>query len=244
MGEGHCSKQALDSWPVVFRRFLDLKAIDHGGFKESVDCGQCKMAQTGQYKESLKCCTYFPFLPCFSVGGVLAGGGPGASVVNDMIRNRQFVLPIGVVPSWQYRTKHKSMGGADFGQREDLLCPFFQKSTRNCTIWKSRNSACTTFYCSSDRGQAGLDAWAELYDDLYELEMHLVQEYLLFRGFSWEEICEQLEYLKLPANQMPIEYLPQEKMDSLWQHWQNQESRFFIEAFHWVSELSDADFLP
>lgn len=147
------------------------------------------------YKPHLKCCTFYPFLPNFAVGGILEKELKGAKEIRDKIKRREFTLPLGAFPTLKYQYEFFHKKEKDFGNREDLLCPYFDQDESNCGIWEFRGVVCSTFFCRSDRGEAGLKYWKNLSDYLSYVEMALAEECLVQLDFSPRDISDQLNFL-------------------------------------------------
>lgn len=105
-------------------------------------------------------------------------------------------LPLAVLPDLEYTKKFSKRRRTDFGNREDLLCSYYDKTTQNCSIWRYRGAVCTSFFCMSDLGAQGLRFWRLLGEFLHHVEMALSEEALVHLDFSPRQVSEQLEYLE------------------------------------------------
>ena len=92
-------------------------------------------------------------------------------------------MPRGLLPAESYRERF-AQGG--FGQRHDLLCPFFADG--GCRIWETRPSPCVRFVCQSSYGLAGQRVWAAAEALLRLTEETLAHDVLLRLGFQTDEI--------------------------------------------------------
>ena len=206
--------------------------------KESLDCQKCRMVEKTIYLAHLKCCTYHPFLPNYSVGAILNDNKQGAKILKKKIARREFTLPLGMMPSWHYRQKHKYKEGSDFGCMDDLLCPFFNSLSGGCHIWQQRSSACAAFHCESDRGDKGRDYWQQFNEAFYYVEMALSQDFLLHLGYDWEEVEEQLSYLENSAHNVDsLKALSFKSYRRLWRHYAGREKVFYEECFEYLLSL-------
>ena len=170
---------------------------------EAVNCNRCEMAQhrlpkgtRKYYLEDLKCCTFEPILPNFSVGEIVSN----RKVASESFQNVLFdgiVLPIGIAPHKKYQFNFIFKKKLDFGKREDLLCRFYDRDLNRCGVWKNRGAVCTTFYCKSIAGPKGLQFWESLGDFLFACEMAAAEEILVDFGFSPRCISDQLAFLKM-----------------------------------------------
>lgn len=162
-------------------------------------CNNCLRARDKRfpylYEENLKCCTFVPFIPNFAVGGILTEKLDGYRIVEEFIDENRFALPLGLFPDfdYQYRFNHKKQ--KDFGNREDLLCHYYDRQKNRCSIWEFRGVVCTTFFCRSDYGQAGQNLWTEVNNYLSYVEMALAEDCLVMKDFSPRDISDQLVFL-------------------------------------------------
>src|SRR5581483_9117563 len=94
-----------------------------------------------------KCCTYNPRLPNFLVGRILSDDDPaalrGRATVEERIRRRVAVTPLGLLHDPVQRLLYDHSKGASFGRSAALLCPHYLKDSGQCGVWKNRESTCT-----------------------------------------------------------------------------------------------------
>jgi Fe-S-cluster containining protein len=139
-------------------------------------CENCAMVRPAgltrdpsPFLNHLKCCTYFPFLPNFSLGSLsetdLAKPEP-----------RGVFLPVGLYPAMPEQNRIRSFGRDGFGRKSELLCPFFDVAGNQCSIWDSRPGVCTSYFCKSDQGQKGLDFWKSVESYLNHFEWQLASK--------------------------------------------------------------------
>ncbi|MBC7467346.1 MAG: hypothetical protein H7256_15255 [Bdellovibrio sp.] len=119
----------------------------------------------------------------------------GIERIEHKIKTREFSLPLGILAPYEYQLKFLAKDESDFGNREDLLCPYFSVKENQCSIWEFRGVVCTSFYCRSDYGQNGLKFWAVFSDYLSYVEMALAEECLVQLDFSPRDMSDQLMYL-------------------------------------------------
>jgi len=146
-------------------------------------CGDCAMvAPSGEpgggdyFDPSTKCCTYFPALASFLVGGVLADDDPamleGRSRIEARIEARVGVTPLSVRAPWQYDVLYDP--GARFGQSPSMRCPYFL-ADGGCGVWKHRNAVCMSWFCKHARGAVGHDMWRRIEQLLSTVERELAR---------------------------------------------------------------------
>lgn len=173
-------------------------------------CQNCAMlnphGQTrdpGPFLPGLKCCTYFPFLPNFSLGAIPIQKIKTASV-------HGMLLPVGLYPNPSLQILTSRLGRSGFGRKKELLCPFFSAEKDACSIWENRPGVCTSYFCKSERGPEGLKLWAE------------IEEYL--NQFEWKLACEILNRIGVHANTIAF------SQSALSLETEDDERQFFIDA--------------
>jgi Fe-S-cluster containining protein len=124
----------------------------------------------------IKCCTYYPDLPNFLVGSILAdadpGLGPAREVLTARIAATDRVSPLGIHPPLDYVTRFRE-DPEGFGRRLDFRCPFYRAQDGACGVWSHRPAACATWFCKHDRGAVGAAFWDSLLALLTEVERGL-----------------------------------------------------------------------
>lgn len=174
-------------------------------------CDQCIQARgaTAIYKDSLKCCTFFPSLPNFMVGAILDSDLPGRHWLQTRLRaqgdfapdpqrvskSEAVAVPLGIFPAIDYQRRWHARQPQGYGNDETLLCPHFISQGGRCGIWRERPSTCVSFYCESSYGLAGTEFWAKFEKYLSALELTIAQEALLRLGMTKPEIELSLKFL-------------------------------------------------
>lgn len=187
--------------PEIYKKFIAKNILALDATETKATCDNCLRSRDKRfsytYKENLKCCTFHPYLPNYAVGALLeqANKTVGILKIQKKIEQLEFSLPIGVLAPFEYQLKFLSKEENEFGNREDLLCPYFDQQKNQCSIWQYRGVVCTSFYCRSDYGQNGLKFWAVLSDYLSYVEMALAEECLVQLDFSPRDLSDQLMYL-------------------------------------------------
>ncbi len=216
----------------MYENFLDK--FFHSGFRlrnENLDCANCLMAKKGIYKGDLKCCTYFPFLPNYSLGACIDYSSRFKEILKNKIKGREFVLPLGLMPSWSYRVAYRFKSSLDFGNREDLLCPFYVKSSGQCEIWPYRNSACSSFHCNFSGDERDAESYWNRYNEtIHYLEMALSQYCMMAFGYTKDNVLRQIGYLEGHEKDLDPEVssLSREEYRDLWGDYYQREEYFFI----------------
>jgi Fe-S-cluster containining protein len=222
--------------PEIYRKLLDFSQEE-----TKATCANCAMAQSPKgkvsYKADLKCCTFEPFIPNYLVGAILESKQTSTGAREAIllkIKKRQYALPIGLVADIPFQIRFQEKGPKDFGNREDLLCPYFNKDLNNCGIWKNRGSVCSSFFCKSDSGQKGLKFWNDLGDYLNLVEMALLEEILAHLDFSPRQVNENLDFLNRKTaslTELKSKSLPLLKAKKLWNGYFEDQEKFYRKCY-------------
>lgn len=176
-----------DELPSVYARllpsFFDAPSIE----EPKATCGDCAMCEgpgrevagTEAFSPSTKCCTFTPRLPSYLVGAILADEAPemaeGRARVRARIASRVVVTPRWLSPSAKRNVLLNASRRSSFGRSTALLCPFFREGEHGCTIWRHRESVCSTFFCKYGAGADGLAYWRALEAYVANLEIALTR---------------------------------------------------------------------
>jgi hypothetical protein len=194
-------KRIVDYLPALYEGILP--AFFHRRIPEETlatcdDCAMCRKAgqprlpSTTYFRPDAKCCTFFPSLPNYLVGGLLAGRGEGLAEgrrrARELIEAGEGVGPRGVGATPTYDRRYEKLSERGFGRMRGLLCPYFALDSRNCTIWPHRNSVCATYYCRHVRGIPGSGFWSALNRYLGTVEEALASYALLRLGWPADRI--------------------------------------------------------
>lgn len=224
--------------------FFSKKLLSKDVFEEKATCDNCLQAPK-KYKADLKCCTFWPFIPNYVVGAILASEKKrhleAKKIIRKLIQDQGFVLPLGIpAPPWyqkEFKTKKKEI----FGQNKNYLCPYYDKNQNQCGIWEYRGSVCTSFYCESSYGKKGQEFWYSLENYLSYLEMGLAEEALVYNDYSPRDMNEQLAYLDIDFKVQKISLMKKMsllKLKKIWKHNSENKEDFYIKAYHFVSSLT------
>lgn len=204
-------------------------------------CDQCCMVNPagltrdpGPFLNHLKCCTYFPFLPNFSVGALLD------SQISQ-VETSSMLLPVGLYPSVEYQEKKRSYGAKGFGQRDELICPFFDKQNLHCSIWQNRPGVCTSYFCKSNRGKEGFAFWAKVESYLNHFEWKLAKEILTRMGLTENHLAFCQASISLETEPEEREYFIQAAWDFANGQWLPQKANFFRETTKLAYQISAAE---
>lgn len=239
--------------PPVIQGIVD-EVFDKPKVNETrADCAQCSMCNWGQaspvqmeyFHKETKCCTFFPALPNFMVGAILADPAAdmdeGKRRVREIIKTRMGTLPMQLTRPRKMSFLMTNYGEA-FGRAKSLLCPYFDTESPEyaCTIWRHREAVCMTYYCKYDAGQRGYDFWIALKEYLFFVQRVLSQA-------AMENVDRSVKEPKWPGM-----HISPEDMDDLpprdseyaawWGSWVGREEEFYVKCYEWVRGISRADF--
>ena len=213
--------------------------------------GDLKMATDSYYLPSTKCCTYHPIIPNYLVGGILQDKNPlmneGRKRIRDRIKSKHAITPKGIIMPKKYEAIYKLTAKSSFGKTESLLCPFYEKKGGLCTVWKFRNSICSTWFCKTVAGEDGKLFWQKLGAYLGDVEMNLGNYCSFSLGIDPDKIIKdntvllppQLEDLTLEDVN---ETYNEEDYKKYWGVWVGKEEEYYIRAFDIISKLSKSEF--
>ena len=121
-----------------------------------------------------------------------------------------------------------------------LRCPYLSEEGGLCTIWRHRESVCSTFFCKYGAGADGQAFWRALNTYLSHAERELAFH-------AVEQLAPTLAEPPRPLDQMSLEELedrPPTPADyaSFWGEWQGREEAFYLQTHALVASLSSGDF--
>lgn len=226
------------------------------------DCAMC--AKEGDdpseqrfYNPETQCCTFFPAMPNYLVGGVLLDRALRYSPLRSMVKGEgsvpAIVSPLGVFPSDHYRALYTNNTGA-FGQDADMRCPYHVSATKDhgpmCGVWRHRQSTCATWFCKYVRGATGHAFWSRLHVLLGRAEESLrwwcameldvgdaAMDFMTHARVGAPASDGQTRNKRLDRDLGPREFA------LMWGKWAKRKTRFYQEAARLVQALSWDDVL-
>ncbi|MEZ0392415.1 MAG: hypothetical protein ACAH59_09380 [Pseudobdellovibrionaceae bacterium] len=226
--------------PDLYRQLLPKEFLSAEIVETKATCNACNWKS---YQPQLKCCTYEPYLPNYLVGALLESPSTAPSAkkaLQEKIKRRSYSLPIGMMASVKYQVEFNQRKPEDFGNRQDWLCPYYNRELQNCGVWKYRGAVCSTYYCQSNYGKKGLRFWEELSGYLTYVEMALMEEVLVHLDFSPRQISDCLVYINRSegsASELKSHHLPLEKAKKLWNGYFDEQEEFFRKTYHMVKDF-------
>lgn len=159
--------------------------IDSGAF----DCDACFMVKPagltrdlGPFKPTVKCCTFHPFLPSFTIGALIALEKTPLSVIEEYLAESR-LTPLGAFP----RRPGKSI--CETGKNQNDACLFLSKDgAARCTIRDFRPSTCAGYVCRSTSGLSGLKVWQDWELKLKRFEWTLAHETSFELGRTLDDV--------------------------------------------------------
>ncbi len=236
------------SLPGVYEKFINPEILNIEITETKATCDNCLRSRDGRfeylYKPELKCCTFFPFLPNYAVGGIIHKKLSGANVVKHKILKNEFAIPIGLYPTLKYQYDFQTKAVTDFGNKKNLLCPYYDTINSNCSIWEFRGTVCTTFFCRSDYGKKGIQFWDNLNEYLSYVEMALAEECLVMMDFSPRDVSDQLTFMnqkEFTLKQETQKSLSEKDMKMFWNGYKSPED-FYLMCYSMAMGLTKKQF--
>ena len=178
-----------------------------------------------------KCCSYYPVLPNFLVGGVLeAGDSEGARRVRRVLDAGTGVSPYGLLRPLDRLPRKRVLPTR--AQLEAEICHYYDDGA--CSIWEYRGHMCATHHCLSVGGQRGHVFWHELGQYLSGVETRLALFAMTSAGIPRE-------------TGQPTPFDDNGAVDTAWMAWDDYAhppERFYRDCFRAVADLPDDAFEP
>ncbi len=213
-------------------------------------CDNCTLCRSKQSPYiNTKCCSYFPKLTNFLIGGLLSDDDEsllyGKNKVKLLIQQQKGISPYGLLEPLPYINTWEELNGSDFWNRpkeliDTQLCPFYFHG--NCSVWKYRENLCMTHFCSSIGGDAGKMFWEKTNQYLKMVETSLAQYAMVQLGWP----SSQIKTEKVTTLDFNIEdelgNINEENYKKLWGDWAGREEEFYIKCYDIISKLDAETF--
>jgi hypothetical protein len=214
------------------------------------NCVMCADVQSSgsrvQFSPDTKCCTYVPHLANFLAGQSLLG--PGRASISARIERRVGVTPLGLGLS--YADIRRVVGAqSHFGQAEVVICPHFDTEIKGCSIWRTRNAVCSTWFCKHDRGAVSQRFWQAVRDLLIAAEELISHRCLTRAGLPAEQISAVLSHraairetiARANSGSIDSEMQPDDESagwyERMWGDWVGREEEWFIQSAEHVATI-------
>ncbi len=234
----------------LFPEFFDRPQV----VETRATCDNCAMCDHGQnaplamdyFNPSAKCCTYFPSIPNYLVGAILADEGEELAEGRRRLREK-IATRIGVTPQFMAPPRTYSMlynagrGQGFFGRSLKMMCPYFDGDNGGrCTVWRYRESVCSTYFCKYTAGKPGFEFWDTFKGYLYLVERALAQ-------FSATMVDRAVKEPTIAPDVLTREDLEDrgpkdEDYSSYWGEWVGREEEFYIACYRRVMALPKDEF--
>lgn len=152
-----------------------------------VACDTCEMLKPkgltrdlGPFKPNLKCCTFQPFLPSFTLGALLKNDD--LSVIERYFRKSK-LTPLGAIP-----LEAEPTSICETGKHEKDGCSFLAKG--QCTIHEFRPSTCAGYVCRSSDGASGLKSWNRWEQKIAKFEWTLAHLTAFELGYTLDDVTD------------------------------------------------------
>jgi len=242
--------------PAIYGRlladFFDRPAIE----ETRATCDDCAMCDKGAanvkpevvtafFRPDVKCCSYHPTVPNYLIGALLADPAPELEEGRRRVREK-IARRIGVTPHWlaaprKFLVLLEASREASFGRAESLLCPYYERSTGRCTIWRHRESVCGTFFCKHNGGAVAHSFWTALKDYLSHVELRLSR--YAARSVSMDVVDPDLPRLTLTLEDLEDRPPGEATYADSWRDWVGREEAFYVDCHRHVSELPHEEFV-
>lgn len=162
----------------------DLNHIEEGAF----DCQSCFMIRPqgltrdlGPFDVNLKCCTYHPFLPNFTLGALFleVEAGRLSGALFQSFLQQSYLKPIGAFP------RKPATSVCETGRHPTDKCPFLVSG--QCQIHEFRPSVCASYVCRTFKGRQGFKEWEGREQRLQKFEWSLANEAAFEMGFTTDD---------------------------------------------------------
>lgn len=178
------------------RWFRGFPLPDEAG---AFDCAACTMSQVprgltrdlGPFDPSIKCCTFHPYLPSFTVGALLTEVDEGR--LERKVLQSYFVRSH--LDALGAHSKSISTSICETGKRLEDRCVFYKDG--RCGIHGFRPSTCAAYVCRSNEGREGFQAWRRWEARFAEFEWSLAHEVAFDSGFTLDDLRESFKTIEL-----------------------------------------------
>jgi hypothetical protein len=242
----------ISSLPPVYKDLLSPE-LEKPAVKETrADCANCQMCNQGTmpaeaeavyFRPDTKCCTYHPSLPNYLVGAILKDGAPdmqeGKRRIKERIASRIGVFPYSLAPPAKYLLLYDASRGFAFGRSAALKCPYLT-DTGLCSVWRHRETICSTFYCKFDGGETGVAFWKTWKAYMQHVESSLAV--WSSKAIARDLVNPPLEKTKLTVEELEDKPPKDSLYASWWGSWVGREEEYYVSCYSKVRNLSKRDF--
>lgn len=215
-------------------------------------CSSCPMCSSvgdghsalSPYNPLTKCCTYWPSLPNYSVGGVLQDNSEesarGRSRIQAAVASLDAV-PRGLGVPLDYQLKYSTYRDG-FGRNTELLCPYFDENAEselgNCTVWSHRTAVCSTWFCKFEKGLRGQHFWDRSRRLLLAVESAVSIWCATSMGITTDGAMYTPPQADSGNHGTPIHPLASKELQRLWGSWFHRREEFYIKCYGQAQQLT------
>lgn len=208
-------------------------------------CQDCTMLRldpvvADRFDPATKCCTFWPTLPNYAVGAILAdrsrASAAGRARVLAHLARRVGTTPLGLAPPRLHSRRYEDTGAdGAFGHDRSLRCPYLD-GTGGCSIRRHREATCATWFCRFERRAVGYHFWRELRTLLQAAQRAVATHCLLELGLDADALLRLHHDNGQPrqpdAGELPAWLEPDGRLDGraavlLWGRWRGREAAFY-----------------
>lgn len=233
----------------LFNEFFDKPKV----VESRATCDRCSMCDHGDaspvamefFNSETKCCTFWPILPNYLVGAILADESPEMAEGKRRIK-KAIATRIGVTPWALHRPRKLSLlmlgYSESFGRSKTLKCPFYDDDNPvgTCSIWRHREVICMTYYCKYSGGMRGYEYWTALKSYLGHVQRVLSQN--AARSIDPAVIEPQFKKNTLTLEDMEDRAPKESDYKAWWGQWVGREEEFYLKCHEWVQGVAPRDF--
>lgn len=239
-----------DKIPALYAKLLP-ELVDRIVPEEKVaTCSNCTLAMSPKsIHKNTKCCSYYPQIPNYLIGGLLQdellGLDKGKVVARKLISNKIGISPFGInKPLWYKNFRKRTIQNPDHKNTESdmvhLLCPFYGENGE-CLTWAYREHCCSTHFCFSVGGNEGKNFWEHFMKYLKTLEVELAQYCLEQLGLDNTLSIEVINGDSLNADD-DNQNVDESTYSDIWDSWNGKEEAFYLECHKLIENLNRQDF--
>ena len=234
--------------PTMYQSFLPDVFSKPIAIEAYADCSDCNMCQPNSivsdqrfFSSKTKCCTFKPIVPNYLIGGIINDTAIKSKITDFITNKSPKMMPLGYFPSQQELNEYASILPHNFGIDDTVMCELLDNG--NCSIWKYRNSMCSTYFCHYFKGKFGKLFWEDVRDFLQHIECVLSE-------FCCYELGISNHYLKSHTTNffINVESAVNNERNKIkaipftdWGQWANKQHAFYTRCTKLVEKLTEAD---
>jgi len=243
-----------EALPEYYRKFLPDFFKNSIPLETVATCSECPMlpeegnddSESVLFSPESKCCTHYPNLHNYMVGGLLSNTDKeldeGRHRIRRQIKRRIGVTPHGVLRPYKYHLLLTHTQLEYFGRSEWLICPYYSREKGICTIRPFWNSVCNTWFCKYTDGYDGRIFWSALKIYMQSIEDTLTRYTLYKMGWDAKNIILPTSERQLTLEELDDKPLKLKEYRELWGDWAGREEEFYRETFAVIHTMTRSDF--